>query len=540
NTLQNTIVPTIGISNAIDLSSSWSFSLAVMSGGTVWSWGRNDVGQLGNGGVANSDTPVQVVGLSEIFTVASSDYHSLALKTDGTVWAWGANWYGQLGNGTLIDRHVPDQVLNITEVVAIAASGSSDYSLALKSDGTVWAWGNNEFGQLGNGTIINSDIPVQVSGLTGVIGIAASHIGHSIALKANGTVWTWGRNKYGQLGNASKVDSHVPVQVVGLTGVTSVIAGGDHSLVLKSDGSVWAWGDNVSGQLGISVLFNDQTIPVRIAGLTNVKQITSYYDSSYALLEDGSMRLWGDNPFYSPGQYGTPSSMMVHSRTTRPETEDEWVMLAENTTYDFSNFDFAYSDQDGDPFTSIKISTLPNIGVLTLNSIPVTENQVIPIADISNLQYAPNPITSTTTDIMLFTVNDGLADSHLSNSFGFRIFIDTDNDGIVNSADPDDDNDGMPDVWENSYGTDPFYDDANLDDDNDGYTNLQEYLGNSDPTDNQSIPSSNSACGQATVLISQQTYQNVTETCSATTSITTSGDVIVSHDSSIDYHAPDY
>jgi hypothetical protein len=155
--------------------------------------------------------------------------HSLALKDDGTVWAWGYNGYGQLGNGTNTDSNVPVQVSGLTGITAIAWGGS--HSLALKNDGTVWAWGYNGYGQLGNGTNTDSNLPVQVSSLTGITVIAGGSR-HSLALKNDGTVWAWGYNGYGQLGNGTNTDSNVPVQVSGLTGITAIAGGGYHSLAI--------------------------------------------------------------------------------------------------------------------------------------------------------------------------------------------------------------------------------------------------------------------------------------------------------------------
>jgi hypothetical protein len=178
--------------------------------GTVWAWGYNPDGQLGNRTYSDSNVPVQVLGLTGVTAIAGGGYHSLALKSDGTVWAWGRNDYGQLGNGTNSDSNVPVQVANLTRVTAIAG-GYGYRSLALKSDGTVWAWGYNYYGERGNGTTAASNVPVQVSGLTGVTAIAEGDL-HSLALKSDGTIWIWGWTECGQLGDGACVDSKVPKQ----------------------------------------------------------------------------------------------------------------------------------------------------------------------------------------------------------------------------------------------------------------------------------------------------------------------------------------
>ncbi len=254
----------------------------------VRAWGRNDVGQLGDGTTTNRNTPVQVSGLSGVIQVAGGN-HSLALKSDGTVWAWGRNDHGELGDGTTTNRSTPVQVSGLTSVTQLVAG--TYHSLALKSDGTVWAWGYNSHGQLGDGTTTNRSTPVQVSGLSGVIQVAGK-VYHSLALKSDGTVWAWGRNIFGGLGDGTNTDRSTPVQVSGLTGVTQIAIGTFHSLALKSDGTVWAWGWNSDGQLGDGT--NDDTnLPVQVSGLSGVTQVAGGGFHCLALLSDGTVWGWG-------------------------------------------------------------------------------------------------------------------------------------------------------------------------------------------------------------------------------------------------------
>ena len=228
--------------------------------GKPFAWGTNVTGELGDGTFNYRFTPSLVLNLTNVVQVASGGYysypseHSLALKSDGTVWAWGYNIYGQLGDGTTggpENKSVPVQVLNLTGVVQVATGGI--HSLAVKFDGTVWAWGWNGIGALGDGTTTDRNTPVQVSGITGVVQVAGGG-SHSLALKSDGTVWAWGSNQYGQLGDGSYpvsgAQSNTPVKVSGLTGVVQIASEGlYHSLALKSDGSVWAWGWNQYNQL---------------------------------------------------------------------------------------------------------------------------------------------------------------------------------------------------------------------------------------------------------------------------------------------------
>lgn len=296
-------------------------SLGLKADGTVWAWGQNTYGQLGDNTTTQRNAPVQVLGpggtgfLADIVAIAAGDYYSLALKNDGTVWAWGRNNLGQLGDNTTTDRATPVQVLGsggtgtLTNIIAIVARAG--YSLALSADGTVWAWGYNAYGQLGNNTTTNSSTPVQVLGPggTGVLGnvmaIAAGHY-HALALKSDGTVWAWGRNTEGELGDNTTTNRRTPVQVQGAADVIAVAAHALESLALKSDGTVWAWGYNANGQLGDNTTVNRLT-PVQVLGpggagvLTDVIGIAAGVYFSIALKVDGTVWAWGTN---TDGQLG--------------------------------------------------------------------------------------------------------------------------------------------------------------------------------------------------------------------------------------------
>ncbi|MBF0487186.1 MAG: hypothetical protein HQK98_03410 [Nitrospirae bacterium] len=290
---------------------------ALRNDGTIWAWGFNYQGQLGSGSNTDSWSPEQVVdvgytGLSGFTSIASGFYHTIALKSDGTVWTWGYNVMGQLGDGTTTDRNTPVQVTGITGAVA-AIGGGVMQTTALMGDGTVYAWGYNGFGQLGDGTTTDRHSPVKISGLTGVSEISSSWY-HTAVLMSNGTVWTWGYNGAGQLGNGNTTNSLSPVQVSGLTGVSAIATGYLHTAALKMDGTVWMWGDNTNGQLGDGTT-TDRLTPVAVVGpsgpgsyLTGIVAIASEYETMIALRNDGTVWTWGLNSYGGLGNGTTTNS----------------------------------------------------------------------------------------------------------------------------------------------------------------------------------------------------------------------------------------
>jgi len=280
-------------------------SVALNDDGTVWTWGDNGYGQLGDGAATNRNAPVRVTSLRDVFGIAGGGNHTLALTGDGRLWAWGDNSNGQLGDGTFLSRIQPAPLPHLADCVATAAGYS--HSLALQKDGTVWAWGDNSSGQLGNGTTETSNIPLRVSGLTEVTAIAAGQY-HNVALRKDGTLWAWGANSDGQLGDGSFHTRTVPVQVSELAYVVSVSAGGYHSLAIQSDQKVWTWGRNWEGQLGDS-LYDHVTNPLPVEGLSGAVRVAAGASHSLALKSNGTVWAWGQNDH---GQLGN-STFQVSS-----------------------------------------------------------------------------------------------------------------------------------------------------------------------------------------------------------------------------------
>ena len=322
--------------DAVAVAAANEHSIALKQDGTVWAWGSNGVGQLGDGTLTASETPVQVVGpggvglLTDVIAISAEYYQSFALKSDGTVWGWGDNSSGQIADIGTTETETPVQAF----ADAVAVSSGSLHTLALKSDGTVWAWGWDPYGELGDGTKGGSNLvpgPVVGPGGTGFLAdIVAVDAGEyvSSAVKGDGTVWTWGGDYQDQLGNgAGAMDEPAPVQVVGpggsgyLTGVPRVDAAYDHMVALKNDGTVWSWGYNRYGEMGNGTKSQtvDQESPVQVVGtggsglLTGVSGVaTSDYYTSYAALADGTIRGWGSNEY---GELGPATGEVADDST---------------------------------------------------------------------------------------------------------------------------------------------------------------------------------------------------------------------------------
>jgi alpha-tubulin suppressor-like RCC1 family protein len=269
---------------------------------SVMAWGDNSAGELGNGSLTARTTPVAVGGSGGIQAISVGGRHVLALRSNGTVAAWGDDTSGQLGNGAASaddDAENPVAVNGLAHVTQVSAG--AEHSLALLSNGTVMAWGDNSHGELGDGTTTSSDVPVAVTGLTGVTAVSAGQE-FSVAVLADGHVMTWGDGGNGQLGDGKTKDSDVPVGVKGLTGVTAVSAGGEHALALEANGTAAAWGENLDGQLGNGGPPGSSAVPVTVQGLTGAVAVSAGDQHSLALLSSGIVMAWGDNGFNQLGQ----------------------------------------------------------------------------------------------------------------------------------------------------------------------------------------------------------------------------------------------
>ena len=242
-----------------------------------------------------------------VTSVAAGSLHALALKSDGSVWAWGSDENAQLGYPASYNLgKVPIAVPGMQSgVVAIAAG--EDLSLALKGDGSVWAWGFGERGQLGDGTKpINRSTPKRVSSLSGRFTSIAAGSEFALALRSDGTVWAWGDGVQGQLGNGALADSDSAVQVVGLSHVTAIAAGDNHGLAVDADGSLWGWGDNSYRELGMPTSANFQSTAVRVARIGPVMAVAGGPFQTVVITRAGEVFGWGGLFFGLGGQPGGP------------------------------------------------------------------------------------------------------------------------------------------------------------------------------------------------------------------------------------------
>ncbi len=344
-----TPVAVSGLNGATAIAAGAAHTCTVLSGGIVQCWGDNGDGQLGTNtsqcnGNSSSTTPVAVSGLSGATALAAGSFHTCALLSGGTVECWGYNAYGQLGDGATTSSMTPVAVSSLSGATAIAAG--ADHTCALLSDGTVKCWGYNVYGQLGNGTSTGpqtcggigcSSTPVAVSSLAGAIAISAGG-NHTCAVLSGGSVECWGENFFGELGDGTSTGpqtctsnnygcSTTPVVVSGLSGATAVAAGFEHTCAVLSGGTAECWGNAWFGQLGNGTSTGPQTCggvpcsttPVAVMGLSGATLISAGREQTCAVLSGGTADCWGDNGYGELGD-GTSTGPQTCSGTSACST----------------------------------------------------------------------------------------------------------------------------------------------------------------------------------------------------------------------------
>jgi alpha-tubulin suppressor-like RCC1 family protein len=307
-------------------------SVALKSNGTIWSWGRNTLGQLGNGLAGNVSIPTQI-GTNSNWTYISAGYeYTTAIKTDGTLWAWGDNTYGQLGDGTFgtaNNKATPVQIGTDTNWLMVSAA--SGHTMAIKTNGTLWGWGRNNYSQLGDATIVDKYVPTQIGLATNWQNVEGA-LYFTIAMKATGTIWTWGHNDTGQLGDNTLVDKITPTNIEPTNTYSKITKGEQYSFVQKADGTLWAFGGNALGQLGDGTLIN-KLIPTAVStSATTWQQIISKFYHCAAIKSDGTLYTWGKNLYGEMGD-GTGISKSLPTLIVCPTLANDQFEISNFSIY---------------------------------------------------------------------------------------------------------------------------------------------------------------------------------------------------------------
>jgi alpha-tubulin suppressor-like RCC1 family protein len=326
-----------GGSNWKQLASFQNGMAAIKTDGTLWMWGYDNEGELGDNAIIQKSSPVQTVAGGTNWKQVSAGIGTVyAIKTDGTLWAWGTNTSGQVGDNSIANKSSPVQTVSGgANWKTIAAGG--DFASAIKTDGTLWTWGNNA-GNLGDNTIVKKSSPVQtVSGGTNWKMVAAGY-SHTLAIKTDGTLWTWGYNYYGQLGDSTVVDKSSPIQTIASGTNWKQVSGGSHSsAAIKSDGTLWLWGYNTYGGLGNSAVAHKSSPVQTVSGGTNWKQVAVGY-TTMAIKTDGTLWTWGLN---NNGQLGDSTIVRKSSPVQTVAGGTNWKMV---NTSKFRNVSSAITD----------------------------------------------------------------------------------------------------------------------------------------------------------------------------------------------------
>ena len=312
------------------ISAGESHSVGIMENGTLWAWGSNSSGQLGDGTTTQRTRPVQVGTDGDWASVSAGRLHTVAIRTDGSLWAWGNNSSGRLGDGTTTQRTRPVQVGAADGWASVSAGFSR--TVAIRTDGTLWAWGNNSNGELGDGTTMHRPSPVQI-GTDGDWASVSAGTSYMVAIRTDGTLWAWGNNQMGQLGDGTQISRRTsPIQVGTANDWASVSAGTSHTVAIRTDGSLWAWGRNHNGQLGDGTTFSRRS-PVQIGTANDWASVSAGGAHTVAIRTDGTLWAWGWN---GNGQLGDGTGGYRDNRRASPVqigTANDWASVSANGSH---------------------------------------------------------------------------------------------------------------------------------------------------------------------------------------------------------------
>lgn len=356
--------------------------IGIQTDGTLWTWGYNGEGQLGDGTLTNKEVPTQIGAGTNWKTVSNNFSNSFGIKTNGTIWGWGNNSKGQLGIGNLVNKLIPTQIATATNWEAVSVG--QECVLAIKTNGTLWAWGDNTSGRLGDGSIVDKLAPIQIGTDTNWVKVSAGIF--SFGIKSDGTLWSWGG-----LNGTNANGSYFPIQV-GTDTWMDIRSTYLHAIGLKTNGTIWAWGRNTSGELGRGNNLNNATnyLATQIGTATNWKAISAGTNHSMAIKTNGTLWSWGENVFGQYGNGSTISSFVPDQIGTLTNWRSITLGLAFSTGFKVANdrlWVWGQDNQDalgngtnGDSLIPVGIGTCTTLG---------DENLIISNTD---FKIYPNPV----------------------------------------------------------------------------------------------------------------------------------------------------
>jgi len=436
------LFPSTSLAAGVQISGGYSHTLALKPDGSLWAWGDNTAGRLGDNSTTSSTTPIPITSGTSYKSVSAGLNQSFAFRTgDGVLMAWGNNTYGQLGTGDTTEQHIPIPVQTVDGTNFSAVSAGHYHTLALKS-GSIWGWGRNDYGQVGNNSASDQLLPTKLS-VAGITFMSVAAGGqHSLALDSNGGLWAWGRNTFGQLGIAvgdttnrsqptpltsagtgftaiyagdrfsiafkatdgslwawgyngngelglgDTIDRQTPQLVAGK--YIAIVAGGNHVLALKTDGTLWAWGDNSAGQLGINSSTTANLASPTQIGTDHYGLIGAGYSSSYAAKLDGTLFVWGSNTY---GQLGLGDAINRYSPTALNGFS---VALPPDTTSPSVPIDLAATTTGANQVNLTWTAATDNVGVTAYNV--YRDGGTTPFTTLGNVtSYSDTGLTAGTT-----------------------------------------------------------------------------------------------------------------------------------------------
>jgi alpha-tubulin suppressor-like RCC1 family protein len=323
-----------GFTDWSQVSAGYQHSLGLRTNGTAWAWGLNGQGRLGDNTTVDKSSPVSVVGgfcdwlMVDAGLGGASDGWSIGLRTNGTLWSWGGNNLGQLGDNTVVSKSSPVSVVGgFTDWCQVSAGGQ--FSVAVRQNGSAWAWGTGGYGALGDNTTVSKRSPVSVvGGFTDWCQIGTGRR-QALAIRTNGTAWAWGRGADGRLGDNTETNRSSPVSVVGgFTDWCQVNGGYRHSLAVRTNGSAWSWGYNGRGELGDGTTVNKSSPVSVIGGFTNWCQISAGTYASIAVRTNGTAWAWGCN---GQGRLGDNTTVNKSSPVSVIGGFTDWCQASINT-----------------------------------------------------------------------------------------------------------------------------------------------------------------------------------------------------------------